>query len=193
MPILKRMQQLRGLLFAAAAAALLMASGSLLASAHAQTPRDAVLAVNAEFYRAFRESDITAMDRVWGKVEPIAVQHPSGPKLQGRALVMASWAQILLRPPNITCTVVDLRLTEARATVDCIEHLDPGTVRMQNIFHRENGAWKMIYHGPIPDRLSSSPASVLVGGAVLAGKAQLSSRVELAVQIDIGIGNDIAA
>ena len=121
---------------------------------HAQTPRDAVLAANAEFYRAFRESDIVAMDRVWGKVGPIAVQHPSGPRLNGRALVMASWAQILLRPPNIRCTVVSLRLMQRRATVECIEHLNPGTVHMQNIFHRENGAWKMIYHGPVSDRLS---------------------------------------
>lgn len=122
--------------------------------AQLQAPRDAVLAVNAAFYRAFRDSDIVAMDRVWGKIEPIAVQHPSGPKLNGRALVMASWAQILLRPPNITCAVQSVRVTASRATVDCIEHLNPGTVRMQNIFHRENGAWKMIYHGPIPERLS---------------------------------------
>ena len=38
----------------------------------------AVLAVNSEFYRAFRESDIAAMDAVWGRKGTIAVQHPSG-------------------------------------------------------------------------------------------------------------------
>lgn len=141
-------------LYLALTALALVALAPVASSARAQTPRDAVLAANAEFYRAFRDSDIVAMDRVWGKVEPIAVQHPSGPKLTGRALVMASWAQILLQPPRITCTVISLRLAGLRATVDCIEHLNPGTVRMQNIFHRENGAWKMIYHGPIPERVS---------------------------------------
>ena len=113
-----------------------------------------MLAVNSEFYRAFRESDITAMDAVWGRDGVIAVQHPSSGRIEGRRNVMLSWAQIMLRPLNITCTVESVQVKAWRATVDCLEHLNPGEVRMRNVFHRENGAWKMIYHGPLPGTVS---------------------------------------
>lgn len=112
--------------------------------------RAAVLAVNAEFYRAFRESDMPAMEAVWGEVEPIAVQHPATWRIDGREKVLASWAQILAAPPAITCELESVRYEAGRWGVVCIEHLNPGTVRMINIFHSENGAWKMIYHGPAP-------------------------------------------
>ena len=114
----------------------------------------AVLAVNSEFYRAFRESDIAAMDAVWGRRGVIAVQHPSSGRIEGRRNVMLSWARILLQPPNISCTVEAVKVGPGRATVDCLEHLNPGEVRMRNVFHREDGAWKMIYHGPLPDSVS---------------------------------------
>ncbi len=114
----------------------------------------AVLAANAEFYRAFRESDIAAMNTVWGRKGVIAVQHPSSGRIEGRRNVMLSWARILHRPPNITCTVEAVKVGLGRATVDCLEHLDPGEVRMRNVFQREDGAWKMIYHGPLPDTVS---------------------------------------
>ena len=112
--------------------------------------RSAVLTVNSEFYRAFREGDRPAMDRVWGRRGEIAVEHPNGWKLAGRADVMQSWHIIMTNPPNITCVVEGVSFGQGRATVYCNEQLNPGSVRMKNIFHREDGAWKMIYHGPVP-------------------------------------------
>jgi len=125
-------------------------------SAIAETTKDkaAVLSANAEFYRAFRESDIVAMDTLWGRIGKIAVEHPNGMRLEGRTEVMASWAAILLRPLVIHCVVEAVRMTGERAIVICLEQLNPGKVRMQNIFHRETGAWKLIYHGPISETLS---------------------------------------
>ena len=121
------------------------------APAQSAADREAVLAVNAEFYRAFRESDMPAMAALWGKAEPIAVQHPATWRIDGRERVLASWAQILAAPPAITCELESVRYEAGRWGVICLEHLNPGKVRMINIFHLEDGAWKMIYHGPAPE------------------------------------------
>ena len=118
--------------------------------------RDAVLAVNAEFYRAFRESDMPAMAAVWGRKEPIAVQHPATWRIDGRENVLASWAQILVAPPAIICELESVHRENERWAVICLEQLNPGSVRMINIFHQEDGAWKMIYHGPAPKPAVSS-------------------------------------
>ena len=134
------------------ATVLLVLSAGVLQSVSAQSDGDrgAVLAVNAEFYRAFREGDLPGMDQVWGRRGEITVHHPSGWRLTGREDVMESWAIIMTRPPPITCDVEGVSFTQGRATVYCNEQLNPGSVRMKNIFHRENGAWKMIHHGPVP-------------------------------------------
>lgn len=124
--------------------------------AETELDKEAVLQANDAFYAAFRSSDMEAMRAIWGMQEPIAVQHPSSPHIQGRAAVLESWRQILRAPPNISCTVEDMLEDDARWAVICIEHIGPINIRMVNLFHRENGDWKMIYHGPAPrPRLSS--------------------------------------
>lgn len=120
------------------------------------TERSDVLAVNTEFYRAFRESDMDAMAALWGHQEPIAVQHPATWRIDGRENVLASWAQILAAPPAIACEVESVHSDNGKWAVICREHLNPGTVRMINIFHKEAGAWKMIYHGPAPKAPATS-------------------------------------
>ena len=120
------------------------------AAAQSDTERGAVLAANGEFYRAFREGDLKAMNRVWGHIGQIAVEHPSGWKLVGRRDVMHSWARLMVAPPDINCIVEGISFANDTATVYCDEQLHPGSARMKNIFHREDGAWKMIYHGPVP-------------------------------------------
>lgn len=133
---------------------LVLVISSFLVPDNLRADEAAVRAVNSEFYRAFRESDLAAMDAVWGHEGKIAVEHPSGWRLEGRAAVMRSWASILGAPPNITCVVQSVTVTGNRAVVVCEEHLNPGTVTMQNVFHTEGGAWKMIYHGPLDGQVS---------------------------------------
>ena len=72
------------------AAVLLVCASSAgeLVAADRKKETAAVLAVNSEFYRAFRESDIAAMDAVWGRDGVIAVQHPSSGRIEGRRNVM---------------------------------------------------------------------------------------------------------
>jgi hypothetical protein len=134
--------------------ALMTVAGFSAVSAQDAGDREAVLAANQEFYRAFRESDMAAMEAIWGENEPIAVEHPSTWREEGRARVLASWRIILRSPPAITCAVEDLTFAGGRASVICREQLNPGEVRMINIFHRENGIWRMIYHGPARDQLT---------------------------------------
>ena len=129
--------------------AVLMAPGT--ARAQSAEDRAAVLAVNAEFYRAFRESDLAAMEEVWGRNEPIGLQHPSWPHpLVGRGKVLRSWTYILRQPPRITCTIEAVYPREDGWAVVCDEQLNPGSIRMINLFGREDGEWKMIYHGRAP-------------------------------------------
>ncbi len=128
----------------------LLALATGVQGAASASERNAVLAVNGEFYRAFREGDVKAMNKVWGWSGEIAVEHPSGWRLEGRREVMHSWAAIMRQPPNITCKVQGVSFASEKATVYCDEQLNTGSVRMKNIFHREDGAWKMIYHGPVP-------------------------------------------
>ena len=89
------------------------------------------------------------MAAVWGKEGLISLEHPSGWRVEGRDAVMDSWEIIMTRPPRITCAVEAISFADGLATVFCNEQLNPGNVRMKNIFQQEEGRWKMIYHGPL--------------------------------------------
>jgi ketosteroid isomerase-like protein len=130
---------------------LLMAVHVSNAGAQSGADREAVLAVNTEFYRAFRESDTAAMANVWASQEPVAVQHPSTGRIDGRDAVLQSWSQIMRRPPDISCEVEAVRFSNGGWAVTCLEKLNPGSVRMINIFRKDADEWKMIYHGPAPE------------------------------------------
>ncbi|MEO1161340.1 MAG: nuclear transport factor 2 family protein [Pseudomonadota bacterium] len=130
---------------------LFMAVHGPYAGAQSSADREAVLAVNTEFYRAFRESDTAAMANVWSTREPVAVQHPSTGRIDGRKAVLQSWAQMMRRPPDISCEVETVRFSNGGWAVTCLEKLNPGSVRMINVFRKDAGDWKMIYHGPAPE------------------------------------------
>ena len=116
----------------------------------------AVLDANTCFYNAFAHADFSAMSDLWGKKGPIAVEHPGADRIIGRVGVLHSWRMILRAPPPITATVEDVIDDEDQWAVICQEDLDRVVLRMVNVFHQEDGAWKMIYHGPAPDRRLSS-------------------------------------
>lgn len=118
--------------------------------------KTAVLDANAAFYAAFAAADVDGMQALWGKAGPVAVEHPGSSRIIGRADVLRSWRTILRAPPPITCTVEDVIEDEDQWAVICQEDLGRVVVRMVNVFHEEKGVWKMIYHGPAPDRQLSS-------------------------------------
>ena len=71
-----------------------------------------VLQCNAEFYRAFRDGDTAAMERLWTTrqrdgVDTATCVHPGHGTIAGRAAVMDGWRQIMssgspsIRPENV--------------------------------------------------------------------------------------------
>jgi ketosteroid isomerase-like protein len=112
------------------------------------TDKDAVLAANLEFYRAFAARDIAAMDALWAQRSPIACLHPGWSALTDRAAVMSSWNGILSSPdsPRIVCYDEQVLLFGNTALVLCEEELDGGTLAASNLFVREDGEWRLAHH-----------------------------------------------
>lgn len=112
------------------------------------TDEDAVLSANLEFYRAFNDRDVNAMEALWAKNAPVACVHPGWTALAGRDQVIRSWRSILANPeaPHIMCHDDRAFLYGDLAIVQCEEELDAGHLVATNMFIREAGTWKMIHH-----------------------------------------------
>jgi ketosteroid isomerase-like protein len=112
------------------------------------TDKDAVLAANLEFYRAFGTRDIAAMDALWARRSPVACLHPGWSALTEREAVMSSWNGILSNPnsPRLVCYDEQVLLFGNTALVLCEEELDGGTLAASNLFVREDGEWRLAHH-----------------------------------------------
>jgi len=111
--------------------------------------KEAVLDANEAFYDAFRNGDLSGMEKVWGSREPIILDHPQGELFDGRKAVMDYWEWTLPGASlDVSCDVTGVARTATTVTVYCDEYLFHGAVKIKNIFHKEDGEWKMIYHGP---------------------------------------------
>jgi ketosteroid isomerase-like protein len=113
------------------------------------TDRDAVLAANLEFYRAFTARDLPAMDALWARRAPVACFHPGWTALKDRDAIMESWSGILSNPdaPRIACFDEEVFLYGGDvALVLCEEELDGGTLGASNLFVRENDKWLIAHH-----------------------------------------------
>ncbi|MFM8681542.1 MAG: nuclear transport factor 2 family protein [Alphaproteobacteria bacterium] len=114
--------------------------------------REAVLFANEAFYRAFCDRDIEAMDRAWGRVEPVLCIHPGWPPLNGRDAVMASWTRILVNPqaPRIACVAPRAFVWGDTAMVVCHEDIQGQALVATNLFRREKDGWKLVHHQASP-------------------------------------------
>ncbi|HEU0217208.1 MAG TPA: nuclear transport factor 2 family protein [Stellaceae bacterium] len=112
------------------------------------TDKDAVLAANLEFYRAFGMRDLAAMDALWARRAEVACLHPGWTALTERKAIMASWEAILSNPaaPRIACFDERVALYGDTALVLCEEELEGGTLAASNFFVREDGAWRLAHH-----------------------------------------------
>ena len=116
----------------------------------------AVLAANAEFYRAFSQRDASAMEAIWLDAPHIACLHPGHPPLFGREDVMDSWHEIFESEEDemeIAAGQVRCRVSGIVARVSCLEMLQPGdgSLAATNIFERHGGRWRIVLHhaGPL--------------------------------------------
>ena len=110
--------------------------------------KEAVLAANEGFYRAFARRDLAAMDALWARETPVACVHPGWDALVGRDRVMESWAAILGNPraPRLHCEAPRPFLLGSGAFVLCCEVLEQGRLIATNVFAREPAGWRMVHH-----------------------------------------------
>jgi hypothetical protein len=108
----------------------------------------AVLFVNEEFYRAFDDHDIAAMERIWSSRVTVTCIHPGWQPLTGRQAVMESWAAILANPgaPRISCHRQSAFVLAGAAYVLCYEKVNGSVLVATNIFTREDAGWRLVHH-----------------------------------------------
>lgn len=107
---------------------------------------DALLEANAEFYRAFRTGDMTAMASLWADDEDILCIHPGHATLCGRSQVLESWFDILAGPPEVVSARPEVLIRGTIGIVTCIERIDTAHLAATNIFRMDDGSWRMIHH-----------------------------------------------
>lgn len=116
--------------------------------------REAVLAANRAFYRAFNERDADAMDRIWAPSGAMVCLHPGQAPLHERAEIMASWRGILRHPeaPRVRCIDEWVIGRAGLAMVVCREILANVQLMATNSFVRLADGWRMVGHhsGPVP-------------------------------------------
>ncbi len=112
----------------------------------------AVLTANSEFYRAFRQRDMGAMEDLWSARSPVACIHPGWDMLTDRDEVLNGWRQILSRQQDVAieCRNATPYLHDDIAIVLCHEHLGGHVLAATNMFRREEGEWRMIHHQASP-------------------------------------------
>jgi ketosteroid isomerase-like protein len=113
---------------------------------------DAVIAANADFYRAFSERDLETMDALWAHESPVVCIHPGWNPLHTRDAVMKSWADILgnAGAPAISTDNATAVVQGNMAFVVCDELLQRAVLAATNVFVREDGAWKICHHHAAP-------------------------------------------
>lgn len=116
--------------------------------------RDAVLAANRAFYRAFNDRDYQAMANIWAPSGAMVCLHPGQPPLHERADILESWRGILAHSeaPRVRCIGEWVIGRAGLAIVVCREILANGQLMATNSFVRARDGWFMIGHhsGPVP-------------------------------------------
>ena len=112
---------------------------------------EAILAVNAAYYRAFSLGDFTAMARIWAE-DGVSCVHPGWPPLIGRNDVIESYRYILANENRVRIAHQDdaAIVTGDEARVLCIEVVDGAALAATNVYRRVGGAWRMVHHQASP-------------------------------------------
>ena len=127
-----------------------------------------LLFANDAFYLAFTTGHLDAMADIWSPSAPVACLHPGWTPLFGREAVLQSWRAILEAgtPPDIRCENASAHVLGDLGYVICNESLPDGRLVATNLFHREDGRWRLILHqagptsGPADAPPPAGPASV---------------------------------
>jgi ketosteroid isomerase-like protein len=111
------------------------------------TDKDAVLAANAAYYRAFSTADFAAMTDIWAP-DDVSCIHPGWPALIGRRAVLESYYAILSNPHQERIAHQDevVMTFGAEARVLCVEVVAGVRLAATNWFRRIDDVWRMIHH-----------------------------------------------
>ena len=124
--------------------------------------RDAVLAANREFYRAFNQRDIATIDQLWARALPVSCMHPNQTPIIERNAIVRSWQRLLSTPnlPLVHCQDEMLIGRRYMATVVCREVAATVQLIATNVFVKEDGAWRLVHHqsGNVPFKKATPPA-----------------------------------
>lgn len=116
--------------------------------------REAVLATNRAFYRAFNERDIDAMELLWAPSGATICLHPGQAPLFERSEIMASWQAILshAQSPRVRCSDEWVFGRNGLAMVVCREVLAEAQMMATNSFIKLSDRWHILGHhsGPVP-------------------------------------------
>lgn len=106
------------------------------------------LAANREFYRAFNQRDVAAMEALWARALPVICAHPGMAPIYGREPVLASLRAVLANPnaPTIRPEQEHVLITGSAALVVCEEHVNTAVLIATNVFAREDGNWRLVHH-----------------------------------------------
>jgi len=121
-----------------------------------------LLAANQAFYDAFSSRDFKAMAGLWSEDAEVACVHPGWDVLEGHDAVLGSWRDILANPANpaIACHNAHAHVHGELGFVLCHEVAPEGVLVATNIFHLEDGAWRMVHHqaGPTAIETQAPPS-----------------------------------
>jgi ketosteroid isomerase-like protein len=127
------------------------------------TDKDAVLAANAAYYRAFGTADFAAMTDIWA-ADDVSCIHPGWPALIGRRAVLDSYYAILSNPHQERIAHQDevVLAHGGEARVLCVEVVAGVRLAATNLFRRVDDAWRMIHHqataiGPLGEEPAEMP------------------------------------
>lgn len=122
--------------------------------------RDAVIAANQAFYRAFEKKDIEAMEAVWSKGLGCLCIHPGRDALKGWQEIRTSWAQIFKNTSyiEIDADVITVEVVGDLAYVVLVENVlqisNGQRLEAQsmatNLFERMGDRWYVVHHHGSP-------------------------------------------
>jgi len=107
-----------------------------------------VLAANRALYAAFNARDLTAMAELWSNQDDVTCIHPGWDVLEGRSLVLESYAAIFGNPsqPKIVAGGESVALAGDAAIVVCHELAGGAPLVATNVFRLEEDSWRVVHH-----------------------------------------------
>ncbi|NND90118.1 MAG: SnoaL-like domain-containing protein [Granulosicoccus sp.] len=119
-----------------------------------KTPEEA----EAAFYQAIERADMGALDEVWSSDDNIVCVHPGATRIEGRTAVMESFMEMFAQAPLLSFSIVDALCTgnESLAVHQVREEIAfegqaVSSMVSTNIYHVEDGGWRMLLHHASPE------------------------------------------